>query len=92
MNYNYLKLKDTWDCKVVEGYEDPIVSMSLPEWNQYVAEGKNVMFPAIKSSGRCPYCKKVGGCSCGIPASGASGARGPNPFGCACGGGGRMIF
>lgn len=54
MNYNYSKLKETWtygnnEKAVIEGYEDPIISMSLPEWNQYVAEGKNVMYPAIKS-------------------------------------------
>ena len=85
MNYSYSKLKDTWVEKVIEGYEDPVVNMSLQEWNEYVAEGKNVMFPAIKSGSVCPYCKKAGVCSCG-------GGRGPNPFGCACGGGGRMIF
>ncbi len=87
MNYSYSTLKDSWTEKVVEGYEDPIVNMSLQEWNQYVADGKNVMFPAIKSGSVCPYCKTAGGCSCG-----ESGGRGPNPFGCACGGGGRMIF
>lgn len=90
MNYNYSKLKDTWACErgnTVEGYEEPTVSMSLPEWNQYVAEGKNVMYPAIKSGQvrGCPYCGKAGGCSC-------SGKRGPNPFFGGCGCGGRMIF
>ena len=91
MNYNYYKLRDTWVCEtknVVENYEDPVVSMSLLDWNQYVADGKNVMYPAIKT-GRvrvCPYCKMEGGCSCGGL------GKGPNPYGCACGGGGRMIF
>ena len=88
MNSNYSKLKDTWTCerKVVEGYEDPIVSMSLPEWNQYVAEGKNVMYPAIRSGGvsGCTYCGKSR-CNC-------RGGKGPNPFGGGCGCGGRMIF
>ena len=91
MSYNYSKLKNTWTCgeNVVEGYEDPIVSMSLPQWNQYLAEGKNVMYPAIKSGkvGGCLYCGGgVGGCVC------KRGGRGPNPFGSGCGCGGRMIF
>ena len=85
-DYNYSKLKNTWTRRknVVEGFEDTVVSMSLPEWKQYVAEGKNVMYPAIKSGrvGECPYCGKFR-CNCG--------GRGPNPFG-GCGCGGRMIF
>lgn len=93
MSYNYSQLKNTWACEkeVVEGYEEPTISMSLPEWNQYVSEGKNVMYPAIKSGQvrGCPYCGGgVGGCVC------RGGGKGPNPFvgGCGCGGGGRMIF
>ena len=86
MDYKYSKLKNSWSRgeRVVEGYEDTIVSMSLPEWNQFVAEGKNVMYPGIKSGkNECPYCGK-GRCFCG--------GKGPNPFaGCGCGGG-RMIF
>jgi hypothetical protein len=85
MDYNYSKLKNTWTSRknVVEGFEDTVVSMSLPEWKQYVAEGKNVMYPAIKS-GRvdCPYCGKFR-CNCS--------GKGPNPFG-GCGCGGRTIF
>jgi hypothetical protein len=43
---NYAILKNTWTCKnqeITEGYE-PKVTMSLPEWKDYIADGKNVLY------------------------------------------------
>ena len=45
---NYSTLKDTWICKrprnlVMESYE-PRVTMPLPEWRNYIADGKNVLY------------------------------------------------
>ena len=47
----YKKLKDTWSGivqynltgKITENYSGP-VTLSLPEWQQYVASGKNVLY------------------------------------------------
>lgn len=45
---NYSILKNTWTCKpfepeITEGYE-PKVTMSLPEWKDYIGDGKNVLY------------------------------------------------
>ena len=44
----YKKLKDTWTglkprAKVIEKYGGP-VTLSLPEWQQYVASGYNTLY------------------------------------------------
>ena len=42
---NYKKLKNTWTLKsfYIEGYAGP-VTLSLPEWQQYVASGLNTLY------------------------------------------------
>jgi hypothetical protein len=43
---NYSQLKDTWSCpfkRSLEEYEAP-VTLSLPEWRDYVASGKNTLY------------------------------------------------
>ena len=51
MNYGYQKSNQTWNGlksynlngKGYEGYEAP-VTLSLPEWRDYVAAGKNTLY------------------------------------------------
>lgn len=50
-NNNYKFIEDTWKSSQKEDYE-PRVTLSLPEWQQWVAEGKNTLYGgAIKPSG-----------------------------------------
>ena len=43
---NYAILKNTWVCKNFESIEnyEPKVTMSLPEWRDYIGDGKNVLY------------------------------------------------
>jgi len=46
MKKNYFVLKNTWlkpECNNIESYE-PRVTMSLPEWRDYISDGKNVLY------------------------------------------------
>ena len=46
MKKNYAVLKNTWLKPVpieIESYE-PRVTMSLPEWKDYISDGKNVLY------------------------------------------------